>query len=93
MNITVLGANGKTGLEVVKQALENGHSVNAVVRHAEAMPTQPSLNIIVGDVTNAQDVAKASKDASVIISTLGAMSGSLMTNAVTAVIMPVRQLA
>jgi putative NADH-flavin reductase len=86
VKITVLGATGKTGTEVVKQALEAGHSVNALVRREGALEAQAKLNVIVGDVTNAQDVAKASKGADVVISTLGSMGGNLMTDAVSAVI-------
>jgi putative NADH-flavin reductase len=86
MNITVLGASGKTGSEIVTQALEAGHSVNALVRRENALQAQKNLNIIVGDVTKEQDVVKASKGTNVIVSALGAMSGSLMTDAVTTVI-------
>ena len=86
MKITVLGASGKTGSEIVKQALEVGHSVNALVRRPDALEDQRNLTVIVGDVTNAQDVAKASKGADVVVSALGAMGGSLMTDSVTAVI-------
>ncbi|HYH75102.1 MAG TPA: NAD(P)-binding oxidoreductase [Candidatus Saccharimonadales bacterium] len=86
MNITILGASGKTGSEIVKQALEAGHSVTALVRRADALAAQPNLNVLVGDVTNARDVAKASKGAHAVVSALGAMGGSLMTDAVKAVI-------
>lgn len=86
MNITVLGASGKTGQELVKQALEAGHSVTALVRSPESMEAHTNLNAIVGDVTESQDVAKASKGAHVIVSALGAMGGTLMTDAVNAVV-------
>jgi uncharacterized protein YbjT (DUF2867 family) len=86
MNITVLGANGKTGSEIVKQALEAGHTVIALVRHADALQGRPNLTVVVGDATNAQDVAKASQGANVIISALGAIGGSVMADAVAAVI-------
>ena len=86
MNITVLGASGKTGSQIVNQALEAGHSVNALVRRPNALEEQDNLTVIVGDVTKSEDVAKASTGAHVVISALGAMGGSLMTEAVTAVI-------
>jgi putative NADH-flavin reductase len=87
MIITVLGANGKTGSEVVKQALAAGHTVNALIR-SDALPRQKNLNVFVGDATNTKNIANASKGSDVIISTLGASSSksTLMTDAVTAVI-------
>lgn len=86
MKIAVLGGNGKTGLEIINQALKAGHTVNALVRRAGALTNQKGLTIFVGDATNAKDVAKASEGANVIVSTLGAMRGTLMADAVTAVI-------
>jgi putative NADH-flavin reductase len=86
VNITVLGANGKTGIEIVNQALAAGHSVTGLVRNSSTLQAQKNLTIIAGDATNEQDIAKASIGADVIISALGAMGGSLMTDAVTAVI-------
>jgi uncharacterized protein len=53
MKITVLGASGKTGSEIVKQALAEGHSVNALVRREGSLEDSPNLNVITGDVTNA----------------------------------------
>ena len=40
LNLVVFGATGRTGKEVVKQALEKGHHVTAVVRTPEKMDTQ-----------------------------------------------------
>lgn len=35
MRLLVMGATGQTGKEVVRQALQDGHSVTAVVRSPE----------------------------------------------------------
>ena len=88
MKITVLGATGKTGVEVVKQALEAGHSVVGVVRSLDGLEGKPNLTFIVGDVTDPTVIAEASKDSDVIISTLGttSMKSTLMADAVKAVI-------
>ena len=40
LKIVVFGATGRTGKEVVKQALEKGHHVTAVVRTPEKMNIQ-----------------------------------------------------
>jgi putative NADH-flavin reductase len=39
MNVTILGASGKTGIKIVTQALAAGLQVTAVVRDAEAFPS------------------------------------------------------
>jgi putative NADH-flavin reductase len=88
MKITVLGANGKTGIEVVKQALAAGHEVVGVAMQDSGVVSNPKLTTVVGDATDAKVIAKASKYSDVIISTLGATSvkSTLMTDAVRAVI-------
>lgn len=89
MKITILGANGQTGVQVVKQALEAGYTVNALVRNAEALKKRANLNIFVGSPTNVKDVSAASKGSDIIISVLGtrpSKSSTLMSDAVTAVI-------
>lgn len=40
LKLVVFGATGRTGKEVVKQALEKGHHVTAVVRTPEKLTTQ-----------------------------------------------------
>jgi uncharacterized protein YbjT (DUF2867 family) len=88
LRITVLGATGKTGIEVVRQALEIGHSVVGLARKGGGLESNSNLTIVIGDATNPADIVKASKDSDVIISTLGSSSlkSTLMTDAVKAVI-------
>jgi putative NADH-flavin reductase len=53
MNLLVIGATGGTGRELVKQALQQGHSVTAFVRNPEKLAlTHPTLRIAKGDVTD-----------------------------------------
>jgi len=40
LKLVVFGATGRTGKEIVKQALEKGHHVTAVVRTPEKMNIQ-----------------------------------------------------
>jgi uncharacterized protein YbjT (DUF2867 family) len=86
MIITVLGANGQTGVEVVRQVIAAGHSVHAVVRRAESLPPRPGLEVFVGDVTDPAVIAEASRGADAIVSALGSLKTPLMTPAVRAVI-------
>jgi putative NADH-flavin reductase len=88
MKITILGANGRTGVELVRQALAAGHSISGVVREEGGLEKRPNLTLVVGDATDPKVVAEVSKGSDVVISTLGATSNksSVMTNAVKAVI-------
>ncbi|MCB0105733.1 MAG: NAD(P)H-binding protein, partial [Caldilineaceae bacterium] len=38
MNIVIVGASGATGLWLVEQLLDRGHSVKAIVRSADRLP-------------------------------------------------------
>lgn len=70
MRITVLGATGGTGQQIVRQALSQGHEVTAVVRRAAGL-TAPGAQVIVADVLDpaALEAAVAGRDA--VISALG----------------------
>ena len=71
--LLLVGANGPTGRQTVRQALERGYRGAALTRHPETFPIQhPELEIIVGDATDPAviDAAVASTDAA--ICTIGA---------------------
>jgi putative NADH-flavin reductase len=73
MKIIVFGATGKTGQQVVRQALEAGHEVTAFVRDAARLDLRdPRLRVTVGEVTTDQaGVASAIKGHDAVISALG----------------------
>lgn len=81
MKLLIFGANGNTGKEVVKQALEQGHNVTAFVRNPEKLDIQHShLHIFQGDVMNIATVEKAVQDQEVVLCLIGAgkkLSGNL----------------
>jgi putative NADH-flavin reductase len=61
--IAVLGANGRTGIEIVKQALEKGWVVKALVRGEQKIElTNPNLRIIEGNPMRFDDVTKVVKE-------------------------------
>ncbi len=71
--LLVLGANGPTGRQTVRQALARGHQVHALTRHPESVPLQhDQLKVIAGDATDdgVIDAAVATTDA--VICTIGA---------------------
>ena len=87
MKITVLGANGKTGVELVKKAITAGHEVVGLVQTQKESKFK-NYTQCTGDATNIDDVVKASTGSDVILSVLGTISNktSLQTDAVKAVI-------
>lgn len=93
MVITVLGASGQTGKELVRQTLAVGYTVHGLVHHEGGLEPQSHLKLFVGDATKAEDVAVASTGADAIISVLGTNSAksSLMTDAVNAVLAASKQ--
>lgn len=77
MDIVILGAAGKTGTELVNQALADGHRVTALVRTAGAFAlTDPALTVVVGDARVGTDLAKALVGQDAVISTLGSMKSA-----------------
>jgi putative NADH-flavin reductase len=75
MKILIYGASGKTGHELVKQALERGHDVTAFVRTPSKMKiTHRHLKIFQGDIVNSRNVSESIKGHDVVFSTLGAAS-------------------
>ncbi len=63
MYLSIFGASGKTGHELVKQALAQGHFVRAFVRNPSKLKiTHPNLKVIQRDIVNYQIVEEAIKE-------------------------------
>jgi putative NADH-flavin reductase len=75
MDLTVFGASGRTGREVVLQALERGHTVTAVVHDPDALAAQPDLTVVVGDPYDGGNVAMAIAGAEAVVNALGQRRG------------------
>lgn len=71
MKITIFGATGGTGVEVVKQALEGGHTVTAFVRTPGVLAEQDRLKVVIGDIHNPIDVEQAISGQDAIVCALG----------------------
>jgi putative NADH-flavin reductase len=70
MKITVFGASKGVGLQVVRQALEQGQSVTAFAR-SPSFPEHPNLKVIQGDVFNLEAVSKAIQGQGAVVIALG----------------------
>ncbi|GBG94774.1 NADH-flavin reductase [Ligilactobacillus salitolerans] len=72
MQITVFGASGKTGLQVVKQALERGYQVVAYVRNPMKLKLiDPKLRVVQGQLEDQAAVQAAISGSDAVISALG----------------------
>jgi len=70
--ITVLGATGRTGQEVVRQALAGGHDVTALVRDPSRLSiSDPRLRVVVGDARDRATIADTLAGSDGVISALG----------------------
>ncbi|MFD5334638.1 NAD(P)-dependent oxidoreductase [Streptomyces hawaiiensis] len=75
MKLTVFGATGGVGQEIVRQALRAGHQVTAVVRDpARLEVTGPGLDVVRADLTDEETVRPAVAGRDAVLSGLGARS-------------------
>lgn len=75
MKLAVFGATGKTGQQLVRQALEAGYDVTALARTPSKLSIQhPKLKIVQGDLLDEARVREVIQDADAVISTLGPSS-------------------
>ncbi len=59
MKLVVLGATGGTGLEIVRRAIEHGHSVTAFARSPERLkPFRDRITIEQGDLLNSAELER-----------------------------------
>lgn len=89
MRLLVLGAAGKTGREIVTQALGRGHDVVAFVRSGESLAPADHLVVVVGDAEDGASVSAAAAGCQAVVSALGhtsAMTSTALTSAADALI-------
>ena len=92
MKLLLLGATGRTGKELLEQALERGHYVTALVRSPEKIADRMEVDVRVGSVMDAAAVEDAVHDRDAVVSTLGVRSArdliraDLMTKTMSALV-------
>jgi len=81
MKVVIFGANGKTGILLVEQALAKGHQVVAYIRRPESiLIDNPKLKIIIGNLNEPLKMKDAITGADACVSTLG--GGSLTKHSI-----------
>jgi putative NADH-flavin reductase len=69
MKIAVFGAGGRIGSRIVREALNRGHDVTAIVRHPENYTLiHDHLKVAKGDLFDAQDVETGAFDQDAVVS-------------------------
>ncbi len=72
MKLFVIGATGRTGREIVEQALERGHQVTAFVRSPETITLRNErLTIVIGNAMDENELFDAMQNHDAVISALG----------------------
>lgn len=71
MNLVVLGASGGCGQQLVKKALERGHTVTAVVRSSSTFDAPAGVRVERGDLTSADFLASVLPNHDAVLSALG----------------------
>ena len=70
--LLVLGANGPTGREVVRKALDRGHEVDALTRRPDSFPLRHErLRVVAGDATDRVVIDDAVAQAEAVVCTIG----------------------
>lgn len=67
MNVVLYGASGMIGSRVLRELLQRGHAVTAVVRNPERI-NAPGARVVKGDVTDEASVAATAKGVDAAIS-------------------------
>jgi putative NADH-flavin reductase len=78
MRLTIFGATGGTGTQLVRQALDAGHEVTTVVRDPAGLtvPQHSRLRVVRADVMDPEAIVAAVEDADAVVSALGRRPGS-----------------
>lgn len=72
MKLLVIGGTGRTGRELIKQGLDKGHVITAVVRRPKKIKySHPNLVILKGDVLIPESLDKAVQGQDAVLSALG----------------------
>jgi len=72
MKVLIIGGSGKTGRKLIRQGLEQGHTITALVRRMSSIKTvHPNLHLLEGNVLNPRQVDLAITGQEAVLCSLG----------------------
>jgi putative NADH-flavin reductase len=81
MKLLIIGGTGGTGQQLIKQALEQGHSLTVLARHPEKIKiVNPHLSVIKGNVLDTEKVQEVVAGQDAVLSALGHKRFFIKTN-------------
>lgn len=75
MKIALIGATGNVGSRLLAELTRRNHTVTAIVRQPDKVPTQPGVTAKKGDVLDPQGLAELLKGHDAVISSVQFISG------------------
>lgn len=79
MKLTVFGGTGGIGRQLIRQALDAGHQVTALVRNAAGLPDAPGLEVVPAQLSDADAVLQVVSGRDAVLSALGPRRGEPTT--------------
>ena len=93
MTILLLGATGRTGQHVIKEAIARGHRIIALGRSSKRVSDGSHIRVVEADPCNSPAIAAVLGEADVVLSCLGQRSSAdatLLTDSASAVVKAMR---
>lgn len=76
MKLALIGATGMVGQRILREALDRGHQVTAIVRNPARLTTQhPNLRVVTASIFDPESIAQAVAGQDAVISAYGAPHG------------------
>jgi putative NADH-flavin reductase len=70
MKVAVVGASGRAGAEITRELARRDHTITAIARHPEAIPTADGVTAVAGDAHDADALAGLIRGHDAVISAL-----------------------
>lgn len=68
--LLVLGGSGRTGIHVLRQAVDRGHRVRALVRNPDTVDAPVGVELVAGTPAEIEDIRRAAEGADAVVSAL-----------------------
>ncbi|MCD5324931.1 MULTISPECIES: NAD(P)-dependent oxidoreductase [Pontibacillus] len=92
MKIAVFGGTGRVGSALIQMAIEQGHTVQALVRNKEKAQEQiPEATHIKGDATNLSDISATIEGCDLVFSSLGTDKTTTLTESTPKIIQAMKE--